>query len=58
LIRIRSFNLFPRHTAGENYYGRLCVNKGLDWKDVEHVLDERNEKIGNLKQFHTVDKNT
>lgn len=36
----------------------LCANQGLDWKDVERVLDERNEKIGNLKQFHTVDKNT
>lgn len=36
----------------------LCANQGLDWKDVEKVLDERNEKIGNLKQFHTVDKNT
>lgn len=36
----------------------LCANQGLDWKDVERVLDERNEKIGNLKKFHTVDKNT
>lgn len=36
----------------------LCANQGLDWKDVERVLGERNEKIGNLKQFHTVDKNT
>jgi phosphoribosyl-ATP pyrophosphohydrolase len=25
---------------------------------VEKVLDERNEKIGNLKKFHQVDKNT
>ena len=36
----------------------LAVNQGLDWADVEKVLDERNEKIGNLKQFKTVDKNT
>ena len=36
----------------------LAVNQGLDWSDVEKVLDERNEKIGNLKQFKTVDKNT
>lgn len=36
----------------------LAVNNGLDWVDVEKVLDERNEKIGNLKQFKTVDKNT
>lgn len=36
----------------------LCANQGLDWKDIERVLNERNEKIGNLKEFHTVDKNT
>ncbi len=36
----------------------LAVNQGLDWSEVEQVLDERNEKIGNLKQFTTVDKNT
>ena len=36
----------------------LAANQGLDWSDVERVLSERNEKIGNLKQFHQVDKNT
>ena len=36
----------------------LCANQGLEWSDVEKVLDERNEKIGNLKKFHDVDKNT
>ncbi len=36
----------------------LCVNQGLEWSDVERVLDERNEKIGNLKKFHQVDKNS
>ena len=36
----------------------LCANQGLDWKDIEKVLDERNEKIGNLKKFHEVDKNS
>ena len=36
----------------------LAVDRGLDWSDVEKILDERNEKIGNLKQFHTTDKNT
>ena len=36
----------------------LCANQGLDWSEVERVLDERNEKIGNLKKFHEVDKNT
>ncbi len=36
----------------------LCVNQGLEWSEIEKVLEERNEKIGNLKTFHTVDKNT
>ena len=36
----------------------LAANQGLEWSDVEKVLDERNEKIGNLKRFHQVDKNT
>lgn len=36
----------------------LAANQGLEWSDVEQVLEERNEKIGNLKQFHQVDKNT
>ena len=36
----------------------LCVDRGLDWSEVEQVLEERNEKIGNLKQMKTVDKNT
>lgn len=36
----------------------LAVNQGLEWTDVERVLDERNEKIGNLKEFRQTDKNT
>ncbi|MBQ8921962.1 MAG: phosphoribosyl-ATP diphosphatase [Oscillospiraceae bacterium] len=36
----------------------LAANQGLDWSEVEEVLAERNEKIGNLKTFHEVDKNT
>lgn len=36
----------------------LAVDRGLEWTDVERVLDERNEKIGNLKQFHESDHNT
>ena len=36
----------------------LAANQGLEWSDVEKVLDERNEKIGNLKKFHQVGKNT
>ena len=34
----------------------LCADRGLEWSEVEEVLNERNEKIGNLKQFHTTDK--
>lgn len=34
----------------------LCADMGLEWSEVEEVLSERNEKIGNLKQFHTTDK--
>lgn len=36
----------------------LAANQGLDWSEVEKVFEERNEKIGNLKTFHEVDKNT
>lgn len=36
----------------------LCVNQGLEWSEIENVLEERNEKIGNLKKFNTTDKNT
>ena len=36
----------------------LAANQGLEWSEVEKVLDERNEKIGNLKKFHKVDKNS
>ena len=36
----------------------LCANQGLDRSEIEKVLDERNEKIGNLKTFHQVDKNS
>lgn len=36
----------------------LAANQGLSWDDVEQVLAERNEKMGNLKTFHTTDKNS
>ena len=36
----------------------MCVERGLAWEDVEAVLRERSGRTGNLKQFHTVDKNT
>jgi len=30
----------------------LCVECGLEWREVEDVLSERGKKSGNLKQFH------
>ena len=36
----------------------MCVERGLEWKDVEEVLAQRSSKTGNLKNFHQVDKNT
>lgn len=36
----------------------LCAQQGLTMKEVENVLDERSHKIGNLKTFHQVDRNT
>lgn len=36
----------------------LAAQQGLEWSEVEKKLEERNEKSGNLKQFHQVDKNT
>ncbi|MCL1880986.1 MAG: phosphoribosyl-ATP diphosphatase [Oscillospiraceae bacterium] len=36
----------------------LCAEAGLDWKDVEAVLVERRNKIGNLKTMRNTDKNT
>ena len=35
----------------------MCVDRGLSWKEVEDVLNERHNKTGNLKTFHVVDKN-
>ena len=43
---------------GDNDELKNEINDLLEWSDVEKVLDERNEKIGNLKKFHQVDKNT
>ncbi len=34
----------------------LAADRGLEWSEVEKVLEERNEKIGNLKTFHKTDK--
>lgn len=36
----------------------LAANQGLEWSEVEKILEERNKKMGNLKKFHTTDKNT
>ena len=36
----------------------MCVERGLSWDEVEEVLAERSSKTGNLKKFHTVDKNS
>ena len=36
----------------------LCAEKNLDYSEVEAVLKERSLKIGNLKTFHSTDKNT
>lgn len=36
----------------------LCVNQGLPWAEVEAVLEERSQKIGNLKTFKQVDHNS
>lgn len=36
----------------------LCAQKGLPFKDVEAILEQRRNKIGNLKQFKVVDHNT
>ena len=36
----------------------LCAEKGLPYRAVEAILEERSHKIGNLKTFHVPDKNS
>lgn len=36
----------------------LCAEKNMPFTEVEAVLEERRNKIGNLKKFKIVDKNT
>ena len=36
----------------------LCVESGLDWNEVDELLTERRNKIGNLKPMRVTDKNT
>ena len=36
----------------------LCAQSELEWGQVEEILVERRNKIGNLKQFRQTDKDT
>lgn len=36
----------------------LMAERGLPLEDVQAVLEERRQKIGNLKKFHVSDHNT
>lgn len=36
----------------------LMVQRGVPLEEVEAILEQRRQKIGNLKQFHVSDHNT
>lgn len=36
----------------------LMCEKGIQVEDIQTILEERRQKIGNLKQFHQVDHNS
>lgn len=36
----------------------LMAEQNLSWNEVKEILEERRQKIGNLKKFHQVDKNS
>lgn len=36
----------------------LMAERGLSLEEVEAILEQRRQKIGNLKQFHQTDHNT
>ena len=36
----------------------LMVEKGVSVEEVAEILEKRRQKIGNLKQFHQVDRNS
>ena len=36
----------------------LMVEKGVSVDEVAEILEKRRQKIGNLKQFHQVDRNS
>ena len=44
---------------GKNYHLLvMMVESGIPLEDVEKILAERRQKIGNLKKFHVSDHNT
>ncbi len=36
----------------------LMAEKGIEMSEITEILDKRSAKIGNLKQFHQVDKDS
>lgn len=34
----------------------MMAERGLQWSEVEAILEQRRQKIGNLKTFHQTDK--
>ena len=36
----------------------MMVDQGIELTEVEQVLEQRRQKIGNLKTFHQTDHNT
>ena len=36
----------------------LMVEQGVELSDIGDILEQRRQKIGNLKQFHVSDHNT
>lgn len=36
----------------------MMAEQGVGLSDIEQILEQRRQKIGNLKQFHQTDKNS
>lgn len=36
----------------------LCAEEGLDWREVEEVMEQRRKKLGNLKTMRETDRDT
>lgn len=36
----------------------MSADLGINWSEVNEILEQRRQKIGNLKQMKNVDKNT